>query len=786
MRHAATALALLLLLSSPALAIPSLDTKDILEVDAKTKVGAAMVDVRFTVLRDADSFTDFYYLPSRPFIATKDGAPVFAIVKYQDQSKEDKEKLVEGGILQFAVTLAMPDDARAEVKKQLAKKFTARVSSVEREIDATESAWQARRKKDPKFEPNRLEKQSLEAKREWVAKASGVTAESVELKMLPLAGSQVNLYAPTGAGGDGKMVDSQLGPAIAPANAGALMPFSLSLGRLGVNVYKTLVEGSTGIPMVIQYKYFGLTPPAGFQVIVDWDQTFKHYSKSEAVRVGGGFGPFKAGVSVDRDKIREELVNNKCIEVRILTDPETFSMKDVTRILEPLLARIQNELCEAMAPPQVEPARAATDTGQNRPAPGNELVPTIPVNFGFGSHQGFAMKDIQKVKKGKEVFNFEVRQALERTTMAGGFVGIGEWPKEVRDACVTVVPRGGWESAYLVLPTVADRVADTGVVAIDLTAVVVAPDGKESQRQTARWEAATKAWTFGGRKRTSLAFALMELYTAHGEEAMKGKAKYRLETQFTFEKDSFVSTQEIPMFTGDFPAASPLNTIRPVNLSFEGLTFAMQSPDSTLQSVKVTLRSGKRIFESKTLKPLDAMTAPDDLVWYVDGNLPVTANVVFDYRDIGTGKMRRTHHWKYNMLALNQPRVVEKPALPAREKVEQQFGKIAEKKLEGAARRDAWAAIVRNGTGAQTIANAEEKATESLQPLGLSITLGDARLRDTWASRPKGAVSSEDDDAALGEYLEALEEKGLELSPGRINRVAGRPLWFLWDPSIDE
>lgn len=780
----------LALLAARAAALPSLDTKDIMELSANTKIAGKSVEVRYTVMRDADTFTDFYYLPSQPFLAVKDGAPVFSIVKYQDASRENREKLVEGGILQFAATLAMPDDAKALIAKEIEKRIRARADGVAKEADATEAAWAKRKKTEPEFEPNRLDKSLVEAKRAWVRSAEQVSAAAIDLKMMPLSGASVNLYAPAGTGdGAGKLLDTKAGPAIAPANAGALMPFSLALGPLGVNVYQALVEGATGIPMVVEYKYSGMTAPAGFQVVVDWDQTFKHYSRSEATRVGGSFGPIKAGVAVDRDKVREELMNNKCIEVRVLTNPETFSMKDVTRLLEPLLARIQSELCEQMTPPQVEPARADAGQGTGRSG-GNDMAPSLgPLLPSFGAQTGFAMKDIKKVKKGREVFNFEVRQMVERTTMAGGFIGIGEYPEATRKACVTVVPRGGWESAYLVLPVVADRVAATGVVAIDLTAVVVDPEGREGARQTARWEAKTKAWSFEGKTRGILPFGLMDLYNKFGEQAMKEKAKYRLETQFTFERDSFASRQEIPMFTGDFPAASPLNTIRAVTVAFDGLTFREALPDSSLQSVKVTLRSGKRIFSSKSLRATQAGDPPDEVVWYVDANLPVTVEAQFDYSDILTGKMRRTHLWKYNGLPLDAPLANERSTPPTKAKIDERFAEIEQRKMSGAEKIRAWAGIVRDVAGTQTIAELPEAKVgkaDSLPPLGTSITLSDARLRDTWRAGVAGHPPSEDDGNALTEYLETLDAKGKTLRPERIQRIAGRPLWFAWDEAIDE
>ena len=46
-----------------------------------------------------------------------------------------------------------------------------------------------------------------------------------------------------------------------------------------------------------------------------------------------------------------------------------------------------------------------------------------------------ALRDVKVVKKGKETINFNVRQHVERKTLAGGFIGIGRYPKELRKAC---------------------------------------------------------------------------------------------------------------------------------------------------------------------------------------------------------------------------------------------------------------------------------------------------------------------------------------------------------------
>ena len=66
----------------------------------------------FTVVRDARRPAQWYYVPDRPRLVERlqnnQRVPEFALMRYEFPDPQDAAKTIRGGILQFAVSLALP------------------------------------------------------------------------------------------------------------------------------------------------------------------------------------------------------------------------------------------------------------------------------------------------------------------------------------------------------------------------------------------------------------------------------------------------------------------------------------------------------------------------------------------------------------------------------------------------------------------------------------------------------------------------------------------------------
>ena len=113
---------LLWLLPHLAHAQASLAAEDMID---EVPVTIAGVKESFTLIRDAHRAEQWYYVPDRPrlFERSLAGGPVepdFALLRYQFDDPGNAEKLFEGGLMQFALSLSLPAEAIPQLKKAIA------------------------------------------------------------------------------------------------------------------------------------------------------------------------------------------------------------------------------------------------------------------------------------------------------------------------------------------------------------------------------------------------------------------------------------------------------------------------------------------------------------------------------------------------------------------------------------------------------------------------------------------------------------------------------------------
>ncbi|KHD10699.1 hypothetical protein PN36_10465 [Candidatus Thiomargarita nelsonii] len=539
----------------------------------------------FSVVQDAFDDYQWYYIPDQPrlFERTIDGKtePEFALIRYQFKKPSEPNKLLERGLLQFATRLAIPSQAIGQLSQVIAQK-------------------------------------------------KGVSAQKIRLSALPLKSATVALYTPD----DGNILAyAPLGAGIAPNHATQKMVFSVPLTKIGADVYNELVTGNTGLGIAVTMSYSGVTPPAGFKVIVDWERTYSFFSKhskfrAQAALYGGltGRALLSASYQLDRQKLREALLQNKAIKVEVI---EGEDMSQIDNYLQPILNRINQEILEAFKLPE-KFALASTSN------------PSISGRwFGFG--YSVAVKDFKDVKKGKEIIDFSIRKHQERRTIASGFIGIGRYPTELRDRLVTVVEPGGWQSAFFVLPAVADEL---GISQVDMQ-IALFHQGQRYDAQSVKWTPAAGWRDRNHVSRTVVAFPLVYWYQKMGYSAMK-QVKFESNTLITLGRKVLKLRQRVDMFDGDTPIATPLSAVEVVEIDGQDLNWRLVKDDGTLSRVSVALKSGDQEFQ-KTLRARNVdgeWLPPKPVYWLLPraAPKPIEAKIRYRYKH----RHKKVIDWAYN------------------------------------------------------------------------------------------------------------------------------------------
>jgi len=534
-------LCLLLLSVSGAFAQASLADGD--QFDVLVKVEGHQENV--TVIRDAVKPEQWYYVPNKPRLVEKkegkNNVPVFALVKYQAKDPTNPENLLEGGVLQAAVSLALPDDVLPQLRKE-------------------------------------------------IAKFAEIEEKKVLLSPLNMSNAQIAVYGPGGE----IMGEAPIAPDIGPSFANQAIPLQINLTRLGADFSDALVKTGGGIFISYVFDYNGLTPKCGFKITVDWDQTYKHFSTNTKAKASYGGWFWGGSAQTDISTVRDELMTSKCINVESIAG-EAFKPEDIDKYLMPVLEAVNKEIFNIEAPAKVEPAKAAD--------------PAVPSRrWGFSGGVSFSLKSVSDVKKGKTTYSMNRQFIVPRKTIAGGFVGIGGYPKEVQDKLIVQMPHGFWSSAWYSLPDVGSA-ESVGVTEVSITVKVLDEAGKAAAKvpqQNAKWTASTGAWKDAkGNERNSLVFALAELFSKTKDTSKLSYEQKIDVTQKTGNKTSkttFIS--KLPIFDGEAAVSTPMSNIECVELNgsllaWYGDEYAAPAPDayvgkaSDLTNVAVTLKTSK-------------------------------------------------------------------------------------------------------------------------------------------------------------------------------------------------
>jgi hypothetical protein len=550
---------------------------------------------KFTVIRDGRDQNQWYYMPDMPRLVEKSQGgkkiPEFTLLRYQYHNDKDLEKLVEGGFLQFGVTAEIPTDAFTQIKEYLENRF----------------------------------------------------GKAIKLGSVIFKSAQVSAYTPVNAAVNDSstiMGAAGVGSGIAPVFSTQKMVFSFPYNKIGSNVINTLISSQTGIPVFVTLNYIGLTPKLGLKVEWDWQSIYNHYSSDEKFKASASyFGWVGASYEYSSQKIWDILTSDNSIRISGITG-EGFNPQDLDKILQPILARINSEILAGVQPPEkIAPAVASAPSASGR--------------F-FSVGYSVAMKEKHEIKSGKGTFDFSVQNMVERTTVIGGFMGIGSYSKDVRDLLVLNSTEDDYKSASIILPSPLsnDNWAELKINKIDLSLSMI-NDDKESERQYVFTSAITNnTWQDKTKRlRYSIVIPLMNDWTKTNG-AFKNTAvfseKMNISTDLNY---TLAFEKKYKAYTGDGSINSLSDNrfniieVNPIFLSFNLLDASEPLLQVTVQlefdNVKSLVRTIKPIKEAGSV----SFQQPVALK-YIIPNISLLANINMTIKFYYKGGTIKS--WKYN------------------------------------------------------------------------------------------------------------------------------------------
>ena len=480
-----------------------------------------------------------------------------------------------------------------------------------------------------------LPKTGLDQVKKALAKHTNQDESKILIAPLSMSNAKIAVYTPGGE----LMGDAPIAPDIGPTFANQSIPIQINLTKLGADFSDALVKTTGGVLITYVFDYNGLTPKCGFKITVDWDQTFKHFSTQTKAKASYGKWFWSGNAQADIATVRESLVTNKCIKVESIAG-EAFKAEEIDAYLMPILEKINDELFNIEAPEKVDPATAADPAQPSR-------------KWGFSGAVSFSLKSVEKVKKGTTTYSMDRQMIVARQTVAGGLISLGNYPKDVQDKLIVVMPTGTWASAWYSLPDVGSAVY-IGVTQVSLTVKVLDDKGKiisNVPQQTATWKESTgDDWLDAkGNTRHSLLFALASTF-----EKFKGKED-KLSYQQTFvitqkvgnKTSKMTFTSNAPIFNGEAAVSTPMSSVECIGVNGDLITWygndypsfvpeAFAGKTSDLTNVAVDLKN------SKTKKSVTGTLSPNTNQLYLlfdrgeDEELPtITGDFKFNSKSNG-------------------------------------------------------------------------------------------------------------------------------------------------------
>jgi hypothetical protein len=526
-------------------------------------------DESVTIVRDEREVDQWYYVPSQPvLVTTKVGdrsIPQFTLLSYDYPDPANPQTVIRAGLLNFSARLSLPPEALGAMKAA-----------------ATES----------------------------VAKRKGqAVADKIRIAALPINAATVSLYS-----SDSKLVGVAEGTGTAPTFASQTMAFSLPLTQLGTAVFNELVKSPAGVRTAVQFTYNGMTPKCGYKVTADYSQARDYYDKNEKFAARASYyGLFSASVSSETTEIRDALVKSGALKIELLASNQCPAER-LDTLIQPMLKRINDQVLETFKPPEkIDPVQAGT--------------PSTGGYFG-GVGYSVAVKKVSELKKLNEVISFEQATIVERTTVAQGFIGIGNYPDSIKKDLAVIVDGTINPGTYVAFPQVPQ-----GIERVDL-GITLQARGKSFATGQYQYQRALNVWknlqTGGIADRIS--FSLAGIEQSFGKAGLED-AQLSIAKVLSTQQDSMQALSVGPVSQG--AAAVELQQgLFGVRLSAAAIPFKQMGGDYV--RVQVAVKSGDKT-KSYVFQALNANGAwqapPDEFFFAPQRGLPIMLSIRIVHSD---------------------------------------------------------------------------------------------------------------------------------------------------------
>lgn len=576
------------------LATPSFERRYSLpiEIDGQT--------VLVTVHQDHANPNKFYFLPRVPRLATfvdSQGRviPRFTLQRYSFD-KSPSENPNQGAILQFAVTFGLEPEHIDRIKAALPA--------------AVESGSLA--VADPNGQP--------------AAKTANTPAsfqpipwDPARLEVVPIAikSAKVTFYDPA----SGESIGGGAPAGLAPSTLESEIPFSAKLDKVGATLNQALISGNTGLPCWFQFEYEVMSEPAGFKLVVNWDQVYQfaktHEIKKSTERNGWWIFSSKSTVSSEETFTENQLEEkNNWFKVESTTN-EVVTPEIVQTYLQPILKKVSEE----MYGPEPSPKSVPSDENGVNPETMTAAVETDGSGGGtVNSANARVDVKINRTKKGTETFEFSSRHSWALDGLASGFINIKHLPEDVRKELIPeIIYDSDWGVARLPLPVISDEEIEAlGITQLQLGITPVCGDLK-LDRKLVQYPVDQKNnlghWISDNQEVNSLVFNLSRFVNEGGAD-WKEKAAFKVTKTIRFKagdrtitiRDSIDEVEAQPIFSGGLPSLQPLENMVFAEIDPGLITFGDGGPLKQIDRILVDISAPDGMKVSKTFTPDD--TAP--------------------------------------------------------------------------------------------------------------------------------------------------------------------------------
>ena len=470
-------------------------------------------DIRYTVIMDHKDPLRWYYFPSDPRIMMNGAKPVFSLLRYQLPG--DENGAAEGGILQFATTLDLQEQEAKGLKSKIANALNnSRDPVVVKARGNVPFAADAIQLSGVPFSDCKV---SLFAPSETGGPGKFVATASVEKGAGPKFGTQsmpftllltkngTDVYkALTTEGNAGLQVMYEVSYIGVTPPAGFSIEvdwektyehFSKSVNHrtsFAANIMGVDLEGAVGVKnneivnsmvedgslklTVLASKDFNKEDIAKYMDPL-LQQIYKRIFDAPPIEKV----EIKDAAKADDIKKEDATIAGARTEKK-KTDPKKGDGKkepakgdekkeDKPKEDEPKEEASKDEPTEDQ-PKGDDPKAEGADAKESSEADGNSpsIIPVIR------SETNIAMKSVKDINKTKLRFDMQFQNYEEQSTVVGGFIGIGGFPKETREGMVRTVGEGNWAKAIFALPDVDLKALN--VASLSLTVDIVDAKGR--------------------------------------------------------------------------------------------------------------------------------------------------------------------------------------------------------------------------------------------------------------------------------------------------------------------